>query len=276
MKKLILIISIFISWIYLANFIGAITVTKNSWEILDNTTWSNISSLTNKIDVSWSNIKLNWKLYVTWKICDNSWNCLWDIKKWLTSDNPWLSCLDIQNSWVTQDGIYWIKPDANPAYQVYCNMTFDDWWWTLIHVWQTATNGREFKWDGSCSLLNQHCNYKVNNTLVDASNKVLFHTDNNYWAKLNYNKTWKWALAMKDDASRWVSNWASWLTFMEDWPSVSRSEYWNQFRDHWGWILFGNDGHYWVMSLSYYTSNNGWMQDWPTNSSTHTINVFIK
>jgi hypothetical protein len=155
-------------------------------------------------------------------------------------------------------------------------MTFDDWWWTLVHVWETTTYGQEFKWDGSCTQLNQHCNYKVNNTLVDASDEVLFHTDSNYWAKLNYDKTWKWALAMKDDASRWWSRTNAWLTILDKWTNVSRDEFWNQFRDNNSWIIFSDDSHGWVMALSYWTRNNGWMQDGPTNSSTHTINVFIR
>jgi hypothetical protein len=80
MKKLILSLSIILCLIYLTNFIGAISVTKNPWEILDNSTWWNISSLTNKIDVSWDNIKLNWKLYITWELCSVVWwvkKCLW-------------------------------------------------------------------------------------------------------------------------------------------------------------------------------------------------------
>ncbi|MCT4617187.1 MAG: hypothetical protein N4A38_03170 [Candidatus Gracilibacteria bacterium] len=76
MKKIILSLSLILSGIYLANFIGAITVTKNSGEVLDNITWTNISSLTDKIDVSGSDIKLNGKLYVTGKICDGDGNCL--------------------------------------------------------------------------------------------------------------------------------------------------------------------------------------------------------
>ncbi|MCT4616946.1 MAG: hypothetical protein N4A38_01920 [Candidatus Gracilibacteria bacterium] len=41
---------------------NAIIITKNSGEVLDNSTWTNISSLTNKIDVSGADIKLNGKL----------------------------------------------------------------------------------------------------------------------------------------------------------------------------------------------------------------------
>jgi hypothetical protein len=273
-KKLILIISIFISWIYLANFINAITVTKNSWEVLDNTTWTNISNLTNKIDVSSSDIKLNWKLYVTWKLCDNSWKCLWDIE-YGTAAVPWKSCLDIKSKWITKDWIYHIKPDANPAFEVYCNMTFGDWWWTLIHVSEEANSRWKFKWDGSCAQLNKDCNYKVNNTLVDTSNKVLFYTDSNYYAKLDYINTWKWALTMKDDVSRWAWWHNAWLTLKDKWASVSRDTYWNRFRDNSKWLIFCENNYYWVMTLSYWWTN-GWMQNNNAWWNTHTINVFIK
>ncbi|MCT4616975.1 MAG: hypothetical protein N4A38_02065, partial [Candidatus Gracilibacteria bacterium] len=64
-------ISILLSGIYLANFINAITVTKNSGEVLDNSTWGTISSLTDKIDITSSDIKLNGKLYVTGELCSN-------------------------------------------------------------------------------------------------------------------------------------------------------------------------------------------------------------
>ncbi|MCT4617601.1 MAG: hypothetical protein N4A38_05335 [Candidatus Gracilibacteria bacterium] len=69
MKKLILTLSILLAGIYLVNFISAISVTKDSGEVLDNLTWSEISILTDKIDVSSSDIKLNGKLYVTGELC---------------------------------------------------------------------------------------------------------------------------------------------------------------------------------------------------------------
>ncbi|MCT4616699.1 MAG: fibrinogen-like YCDxxxxGGGW domain-containing protein [Candidatus Gracilibacteria bacterium] len=140
MKKLILIISIFVSGIYLANFISAITVTKNSGEVLDNITWTNISNLTNKIDVSSSDIKLNGKLYVTGKLCDNSGKCLGDGPKG-TENNPGLSCNDILISGnSTGSGNYYIKPTGyiGNAFQTYCDMDNADGGWT--HVMTFGSN----------------------------------------------------------------------------------------------------------------------------------------
>ncbi|MCT4617349.1 MAG: hypothetical protein N4A38_04020 [Candidatus Gracilibacteria bacterium] len=44
-------------------------INKKSGEVLDNLTWTNISSLADKIDVSSSDIKLNGKLYVAGELC---------------------------------------------------------------------------------------------------------------------------------------------------------------------------------------------------------------
>ncbi|MCT4617505.1 MAG: hypothetical protein N4A38_04835 [Candidatus Gracilibacteria bacterium] len=69
MKKLTLFLSALLAGFYLTNFIGAITITKNSGEVLDNLTRTNISSLTDKIDISSSDIKLNGKLSITGELC---------------------------------------------------------------------------------------------------------------------------------------------------------------------------------------------------------------
>ncbi|MCT4617044.1 MAG: fibrinogen-like YCDxxxxGGGW domain-containing protein [Candidatus Gracilibacteria bacterium] len=129
MKKIILILSILLSGIYLANFIGAITVTKNSGEVLDNTTWTNISSLTEKIDISGSDIKLNGKLYITGELCSD----IGGVKKCLGGADG-KNCNDIYNKGITTDGYYKIKPDAHTgsAFQTYCDMRADG-GRTMIH-----------------------------------------------------------------------------------------------------------------------------------------------
>ncbi|MCT4617239.1 MAG: fibrinogen-like YCDxxxxGGGW domain-containing protein [Candidatus Gracilibacteria bacterium] len=136
MKKFILTLSILLSGIYLANFISAITITKNSGEVLDNSTWTNISNLTNKIDVSGSDIKLDGKLYVTGKICDNSGKCLGDVE-YGTQENPGTSCkniLDTKSSYLNKDGKYFIKPTgySGSAFEVYCDMTTAGGGWTRV------------------------------------------------------------------------------------------------------------------------------------------------
>jgi hypothetical protein len=205
MKKLILIISIFVSWIYLANFISAITVTKNSWEVLDNITWTNISNLTNKIDVSSSDIKLNWKLYVTWKLCDNSWKCLWDWPKW-TENNPGLSCNDILISWnSTWSWNYYIKPTWYiwNAFQTYCDMDNADWGWTHVMTF------------GSNSILTDNAVWWINDASfkynTDTINKLLWWTSweimIDFWNwKRNFLKLARWPLKLNTQTTYFKTN----------------------------------------------------------------------
>ncbi len=53
------------------------------------------------------------------------------IPKWDSASNPWINCLDVKDSWVVADWVYWVKPDSNPAYQTYCSSS-DGGGWTLV------------------------------------------------------------------------------------------------------------------------------------------------
>jgi len=126
MKKIIIFISIFISLIYLSS---AVDIVLNSGQKLDNSNWTNLSSILNKVDISWSNLNINWKLSVNWKICAND-LCLWD-NPW-TQETPWKSCSDLLSKWVNTNWVYYIKPTwySWSAFQVYCDMKTEWWGWT--------------------------------------------------------------------------------------------------------------------------------------------------
>jgi len=64
MKKVLIFLSVFLSLIYLS---GAIDIVLTSWKKLDNSSWTNLSSVLNKIDTNSSDLNINWKLSVDWK-----------------------------------------------------------------------------------------------------------------------------------------------------------------------------------------------------------------
>ncbi|MCT4617733.1 MAG: fibrinogen-like YCDxxxxGGGW domain-containing protein [Candidatus Gracilibacteria bacterium] len=171
MKKFILFISILLSGIYLVNFISAITITKNSGEVLDNSTWGNIAGLTDKIDVSSSDIKLNGKLYVTGSLCDNDGNCLGqcsDINKhW---DKITSSCINnVQDCTVE-------KPNATLATKTWNGV--DDYGECTI---QTCADGYVKNGD-SCEQPSWGTSSNPGTSCLDLKNKGV-NTNGVYWIK---------------------------------------------------------------------------------------------
>ncbi len=99
------------------------------------------------------------------------------------------------------DGVYWIKPDANAPFKVYCDMTTDWWGWTLVS-WNKWFSNRVpknfFVTDNNkseLSLLNNN-----NAASINIENfSVLVNTDNAMLKSLVYSSTpiieknmWNW------------------------------------------------------------------------------------
>jgi hypothetical protein len=149
MKKFLIFLSIFIAWIYLS---GAINIVLNSWQKLENSHWNNLSGVLNKVDVSWDDLSVNWKLSVDWKICLEDWSCLgecswseiWDVNTSscvtpaTTPETAWETCYTIKQANASAiDWKYWIDPNGGnkaDAFEVYCDMTNDWWGWTKV-IW---------------------------------------------------------------------------------------------------------------------------------------------
>jgi hypothetical protein len=210
MKKFILFLSIIFSWIYLANFIWAITISKNSWEVLDNSTWTNISSLTNKIDVGSSNIKLNWKLYVTWELCSVIWwvkKCLWSCLDWEYWDNASLSCktcgLWYHVSWWTCVVNNYTNTVSSPRYS-----------WKWIFVWRG--------WEGGLTWTCWHWDYWWEENYINIWTGICKEYGYNYWKVTatvwNSSDPWFYIYNCSENWE-WVSN--SWFV------GISEVKCWN-------------------------------------------------
>jgi len=165
MKKILIITSILITSVYLSS---AVNIVLTSGTKLNNSSWDNLSSVLNKVDINSGDINIDWKLVVNWKICLDDGNCLGKCKKWYYWDNATSLCK--QGNWNSEKSAgfscytikqsdnskvswtYWIDPDWlwtwNSSFQVYCDMLKDWWGWTYV-VWITNNMNHFNQWEST-------------------------------------------------------------------------------------------------------------------------------
>lgn len=188
---------------------------------------------------------------------------------WSTSTNPWLSCLDIKTKLASSiDWTYWIKPDANAAFQVYCDMNTDWWGWTLVR----KTIGTVIV-DGWTADLNKA-------SLVNLTTDSAHIADTTY-NSINPSQVWnicdgRQTIYIRNISTAWYSNhWVAlscsytinfWTGMKKDFTSTTDSNF--LYKSCWWWYSNTNAAR-WILSGIYIVDNaDYWCYDAASNTNT--------
>ena len=160
-------------------------VVSNNWVL--NTLWA------------WNWVAL---LKVQWII-----NIVWDDTIWrkYTDSSYAISCNWYKNptspfvyAWDTGDGQYWIKPDANPAFKVYCDMTTSGWWWTRVEYTNDLPHQAQFAWWDANRWLTSDFSLTLSDTRINAIRSVSSE------GKQTYHWTCQWVIHYLYQASNYA------------------------------------------------------------------------
>lgn len=246
---------------------------------------------------NWSNCETQWSWNsTTWfTFKDTNWNYLYPTScnnllttsTWKNTlfDTPW-------NSTKFVDWVYFIKPDSWAAFKVYCDMTNNGWWWTLVlNTWRNWGQAFDFyQWTNiityAISPINQSgglswaiwLNKFTNNFNFTIAKFIVIAWDNinqtaNFYKTITKNNTEAWFIhswveiqsskicidyaltqqcTTKPFDHDYYSNWLNQGTFV--FWGIDLSKYWYTTRGPFHW-------HNWISSLCSVTwdiNSNAW------------------
>ena len=178
------------------------------------------------------------------------------------------SCLTILNTWwSTGSGTYTIDPDWvgwDEPYNVYCDMSLDGWWWTLILAYDWLTNPTTtFAWDNTPPTLTTQ--WYFNSSAISSTQFRLtwyYQWDPNasHISRIHDNSGWTnvvpW-LKSKTNFLQWYSTWYD-GTYSTLWE-------WNTCTTRTWWVHFQNDyPHIWLTDHIQYCGTCGSFILWPS------------
>jgi len=142
-------------------FLFWLNLSLNSWDVLKQTTWNEVSLTLNKVKTSGNNLEINWNFWVNGKLCLENGQCLWECARYQHWNAATTSCTsntktcNITNwTWTqTWSGSSWwscVVSSCNSGYHV---------------VWNACTSNTQTR-------ANQNCSGKIANSVWNLVSKI--------------------------------------------------------------------------------------------------------
>jgi len=181
--------ALFLVWIFaflVPIFLFGVDLNLSWWDILSLVKWNEMTWILNKVDVSWGDININWKLAVDGKICDADNNCLGEC----TADKHWdklsNSCVNNIETRVDQNCLWkpensiWNSVSSITQTRTY-NKTTKTWW-----TWWP-----NLAWVHDTTVSTNNCRFVCDTTNAIGENRYYWNWSGciKLWGILNFNFT---------------------------------------------------------------------------------------
>jgi len=185
------------SWGWVTNSFSWIWTIEDPYRF----SWENITDITvianncNYYNVNAITLN-NWTIRWVWT-CGVMWS--WD-KECLSN---WIYMID-------NDGIWW-----NNAIKVYCDMTNDEWWWTMVVRWTKWNyNHRNINSVWTLEWPLQTTTYKLSDSIITSITSSIYRTQNDQWVNqytdyFDTSDTFK-STTQSSSKVKKVYNWTTW------------------------------------------------------------------